>query len=706
MEYVRVTKTVKDSGVMIPESEVEKVVNPSLPYFRSPFYYSEEAFEYFKKNKNSIKGYRGRVKTPYLYFDLDSKDLEVSRENTIRLIDFLKEKNLYTELAAQISFSGSKGFHLFIKTAYNFTSSDLKLFCKEITKEVEFVKDNGKNFKIDTTVYNTNRIIRIVNTKHEKSGLFKINVAEQDLRTMSVKEISEYAKKPQRVFEYEDSIKSEVVEELLNFYKNKIKKSKKNKKIVKPKENKNCDINQYPCYKAIQEGDIQAGESNSALLRLAQFYKDCGSNEEYCRTKLLEAGKAREEKYPETNPIDDEKIDYEILSCIYGGEGYSFGISDDLLKSKCTNKDCLLHNPPIEKKNYNAALPKMKAKQLKKDDKKPLNKRGFSGSIGKGVAMKKQTDMTDRGFKTFKETNKGFESFAKDIVKRRIKTGISEFDDYVSIIPNGLTIINAKQGVGKSTLLLNMLKNASQSGISSLFYCADMEEYEFNAKARSSVLEMSPDDIYSLYQKEGDKFQELRDKANKLVEKTLNNIYPCYQNIGLTADKIRNDIKFFKTQGIEIGAVFIDYIQKMEGCHDYGKGTENLFALKNIISEEKVPIIALSQIPGSAIGNEETPIHTARAAKGGSIYEETASVVINIWRPMKFHSDSSKDMYLGAKIAKNRMGECPPDFALYFNGASSVIRSLNDQEYQQYEEDFEEYQESKRQKSKKRGAFR
>jgi hypothetical protein len=85
-------------------------------------------------------------------------------------------------------------------------------------------------------------------------------------------------------------------------------------------------------------------------------------------------------------------------------------------------------------------------------------------------------------------------------------------------------------------------------------------------------------------------------------------------------------------------------------------------------------------------GNEETPVLTAAAAKGGGVYEENASVVINLWRPMKFYRNEAgnQDKYLGYMVAKNRLGQCK-EGVFHFKGAISEIRSMTDQEKEDYE---------------------
>jgi replicative DNA helicase len=183
----------------------------------------------------------------------------------------------------------------------------------------------------------------------------------------------------------------------------------------------------------------------------------------------------------------------------------------------------------------------------------------------------------------------------------------------------------------------------------------------------------------------------LQEEGDNLTEKMLQNCYLNYES-RITPEKIDADLTAFKEAGIKIDLVIIDYLQKMEGCGDFTSpriGT-TLMGLKSLQPKHKVCIIGLSQMPRAG-GNEESPVLTAAAAKGGGVYEENASIVINLWRPMKFYrnENGNQDKYLGYMIAKNRMGQCKQG-VLKFNGAISEIRSLTDAEREDYEITVEE----------------
>jgi replicative DNA helicase len=290
------------------------------------------------------------------------------------------------------------------------------------------------------------------------------------------------------------------------------------------------------------------------------------------------------------------------------------------------------------------------------------------------------------GFRTIKQSSESFKEFADDWQKHRVITGIKDLDDAVRMLPTGLVIINAKPGIGKTSLSLNLMQNCAREGKNVLFYSIDMVEDEFFTKSKSKALRISPDEVMDLYFNKDEEALALQAEGDKLTEEMLQNVFINY-DARLTPEKIDADLTAFKEAGVTIHLVIIDYLQKMEGCGDFTSpriGT-NLMGLKALQPKHKVCIIGLSQMPRAG-GNEETPVLTAAAAKGGGVYEENASVVINLWRPMKFYrnENGNQDNYLGYMVAKNRLGQCK-EGVFHFKGAISEIRSMTDQEKEDYE---------------------
>lgn len=699
MKYSRITKTLKDVGILVPTSDIYEYVDTSAPYFKSLYYYGDDAVAYAKANRGSIRGYKGEVTTNEITFDIDSKDLEVSHANTIKLLNYLKSVGLYNDSAAKIAFSGSKGFHVHINTEHTFTPGELKRFCMYIAKQVKFSKDE---VKIDSSVYNTNRIFRIANTPNEKSGLFKVEMLSQDLHNYSMDEILAAAAVPQPVYEYESAIPEAVVLEHL---------ARVPKAVVYdapavdlPKSAMTGEL--PPCIAKLQDGDMADGESNAGLLRLANHYRRAGFSKEQARQKLFEAAAARKIMHPGTNEITVDKINQEILFPIFLGEGYTFTCSDPFLVDKCGG---LCKHKPEKSRPAVSRTASFRASKLEPVAPAPVEpspepvKQARSVSFRQGAANIPVEDKVRlMGFKSLEETAAEFDTFAKDSKLLRVETGIRSWDEKIKILPNGLVIINAKAGVGKTSSILNMAKNGAKKGQRALIYQMDMAPDEFYTKLASSELRISPDDVIDLFFSEDQNMIDLREEGKLKVKEAMKDVLISYET-DLHVDKIEDDIKSLIAAGQKPAVIYIDYLQKLRGGSDYHRATENLLKLKSIIARYKVCIVGLSQVPRNG-GDEETPIYTAAAAQGGAIYEQNASICINLWRPLKF-AGAKEDRVMAFAVSKNRMGECF-DGMLHFDGAISELRDMNEAEEMEARVAIEAYQEVKSAQTKKRGQFR
>jgi hypothetical protein len=690
---VRITKTLKDKGLMVREGEIADLIDTTSSFYQSLYYYGEDVITYFRANKSSIRGFKGKVTTPYIIFDIDSKDLEVSKQNTILLIDWLKDQGMYDEYAAKIAFSGSKGFHLTLQTAYEFTPKELKSICMYISSQVSFIEEAGF-LRVDPSIYNINRQFRIVNTINEKSKLYKIEMVESELRNCTMDTIKEAASKPQKVYPFESTIDDKPIRAILLQLAEYEKDRYEAPKVGVIKTLMGASIKRKHCIEIIQDGDMKDGESNSGLLRLASHYRRLGYTQEQCRDKLVEAGINRTNKYPLTNRFDDDKLDNEILYPVYSTEGYIFTCEDWFLKMKCEGACNYVPRTSSEfiKRPVDAFV-QAKPTTIKAEVVEPVKRLVVNGFLEPVKSFKssmvKQSAgdvMKLNGFRTVKQSSESFKEFADDWVKHRVMFGIPALDEVVRMLPTGLVIINAKPGVAKTSLALNIMENTSKAGKNVLFYSIDMTEDEFFTKTKSKALKISPDDVLDLYFAKDDEALALQIEGDDLAEKMLAGTYINYGS-RINPEKIDADLTAFKEAGITIHLVIIDYLQKLEGCGDFTSPRigSTLMGLKALQPKHKVCIIGLSQMPRAG-GTEESPVLTAAAAKGGGVYEENASIVINMWRPMKFYrnGEGSQDKYLGVMVAKNRMGSTQ-ELVLHFNGAVSEIRSLSEEEQEDYE---------------------
>ncbi len=138
----------------------------------------------------------GELQTAPMYFDLDSENIQESLRDARTLVDALTKG---FDIEPQIWFTGNRGFHIEVPAGvmgiephphltyhYRYLAEDLI--------ERTTVKT------ADRTVYSIRRMWRIENTKHSKTGLYKVRLTPSELMG-TIESIRELAKEPR---EFED----------------------------------------------------------------------------------------------------------------------------------------------------------------------------------------------------------------------------------------------------------------------------------------------------------------------------------------------------------------------------------------------------------------------------------------------------------------------------------------------------------------------
>lgn len=131
-----------------------------------------------------------------LYFDIDSNDIAVSKDETTRLVNYLL--SYFSESAVRVYFSGQKGFHIeceAIALALG-PSDDLPGIFRFIAK---YISDELKLEGTDLVVYDRRRMWRVPNTIHQRTGLYKVECMQLLRDSQDVNAILKLAEKPRDV---------------------------------------------------------------------------------------------------------------------------------------------------------------------------------------------------------------------------------------------------------------------------------------------------------------------------------------------------------------------------------------------------------------------------------------------------------------------------------------------------------------------------
>lgn len=192
MYVEEVARDITARGKIVEAGSIKPIAR-DYEFYISLFPFDKTILDYVKIHK-SITGHKGKHFCNYIVFDIDrDNDLEVARKDALALVSHLQSEYGLSPDDVWIWFSGSKGFHIAIinKTIGELNPDEamgeaIKRAATELAGPV----------KIDTIIYENHRLIRVENSRHAKSGLYKVQLSHEELIINSIDDIKEIAKAP------------------------------------------------------------------------------------------------------------------------------------------------------------------------------------------------------------------------------------------------------------------------------------------------------------------------------------------------------------------------------------------------------------------------------------------------------------------------------------------------------------------------------
>jgi hypothetical protein len=161
--------------------------------YLSHFIFGPEMQDHYTKNRNSVAGFAGPCWCRYLVLDIDRADLAEALVDARKLVAFLYRRYPEMECVVPVLFSGGRGFHILIELAHN--PPPAVGFHRTARTFAEGIA-TAAGVRIDTSIYDINHLIRLPNTKHPRTGLFKRRIAAETLFRVNVSSILEHAEHP------------------------------------------------------------------------------------------------------------------------------------------------------------------------------------------------------------------------------------------------------------------------------------------------------------------------------------------------------------------------------------------------------------------------------------------------------------------------------------------------------------------------------
>ena len=306
--------------------------------------------------RDTLQGYRGFHAPALGYYVLDfdhSDNMELAKADCLRAIEALD----LTENSFKAYFSGSKGFHLYIRhevfpiTPSDHTAKDFERFI------VQFAKTHSLA-TLDDSIYQANRKFRIPNSRHPKTNLYKIELTREQLATLSIDDIKALARSPLALTLEQFTLPS------TQYLKASVPASGGPVALslahygldVTPEPNAFASFKGKPCIAAMETGKHKEGMRHEVALALISEYFHRGEPEGFTSTTLKE--------FCTTQGIADRfERDYlRAIKDIYSGKApYTYGCYSKIKQKFCSGQ-CKLYTKLDPSKR--AAVPDAPAQSL------------------------------------------------------------------------------------------------------------------------------------------------------------------------------------------------------------------------------------------------------------------------------------------------------------------------------------------------------
>jgi Primase C terminal 1 (PriCT-1) len=337
---------------IVPIDEVPALVESFERYgcYATYFFYADEVLTYMsaqgEASTPTIAGYEGKVWAPFLPIDLDHPDLAPAQEAARYLSSFLLERWQVDPNAVQIYFSGAKGFHLMLDTRIFgkiLPSKNLPLLFDSLRRHLALEIPEPFRATVDLAIKDRQRLLRLPNTIHEKSKLYKVSVSPDELRRLDPAAIRELARTfcgltgtdETGFLSHVDVKENPAAAQLFQQIRRQLKKLTRKPFAYRFRRPTDLDRLEFHCaaLQSIWESHIEPGYRNNCAIRLASGLRLLGLTEDEANNKLFE--------WNERNAIGlpYEELHNVVRSAYQRRFPYRYSCRDAILRHFCSLPD-------------------------------------------------------------------------------------------------------------------------------------------------------------------------------------------------------------------------------------------------------------------------------------------------------------------------------------------------------------------------------
>ncbi len=317
-----------------------------LGCYATYFFYSDEVLTHLSLQAAgsgpTIAGYEGKVWASHFPLDIDHEDLSVALQAARQFAELFLAGWKVDSSSLQIYFSGQKGFHLMLDTRLFgkvVPSRSLPLLFASLRRHLAQELPEALRATVDLSIKDRVRLLRLPNTVHEKSELYKILLSPEELGRLSPEQIRERAREPRPLATTDetgflsefDVRENAAAAGLFTRIQRQIRRM--TRKPFEYKFRRPADLSQmtFPCAGAqrIWESHVDVGFRNNCAIRLASELRLMGLTEDETREKLLEWNEKQAAGLPY------HELQAVIRSAYQHTFPYRFGCRDEILRHFC-----------------------------------------------------------------------------------------------------------------------------------------------------------------------------------------------------------------------------------------------------------------------------------------------------------------------------------------------------------------------------------
>jgi len=631
--YYNFKETLTSKPKLLTQEQINKVkLKDNTDYYVSIFKYSEAQKKRIEET-GSVAGITD-VTTSNLVWDFDDKaNPDLARQDAVTLATRLVSAYGVDPDIIQCAYSGYKGFHLTLPIDKEISPDAFKKATGELAKDLK---------TYDLSVNDPARILRVYNTKNPKTGLYKIPLKIYEVDEMNMEQIKELAISTQPT----DFVSTTVTNlpDALFAVKPK-KKVGTLTKLSNPEDYKNPPKGWKEYKWAIAQGHFESGERHMALMVLAATCRSLGYDSEQtyylCKSALKKQARRTGTEEFSKEELWTDIIDESVFSDRWEGGAYSPD-THPWLKEYC------------KRMGFDT-----------KSDKKPPPVMKLDNLINQFI-----------DYSTNFETN-------------LIPTGITELDQNLILSTSTLNGLLGQPGSGKTTVAVEILKNASLANIPSMFFSLDMGPPLVFSKLVQKESGLGFKCSLEIYREQ----KEKRNEISAIIKTKYKNVgfnFRC----GLTVADMKGAIlEQQEATGIKPKLIVVDYLENIAGPYSDPTANAGMITnqLKDMATEMEVCILLLLQTQKHSTPDISDPLLSMKQIKGSSAIEQNCSVVITLWREGYNPDHVADDKYISFALVKNRFGSLwKGDF--HWSPIKGEITSLSEEQ----RDDLAEFKKRKR----------